>query len=292
MKVLNIGSLNYDYVYSVKHIVKAGETISSDGMETFCGGKGLNQSIALAKAGVPVYHAGMVGEDGQRFLEVCHANGVDTTYIKEVPGKSGHTIIQVDKNAQNCIILHGGANQLLTSEYIDNVLHDFGEGDILLLQNEVNGLASIIDKAYENNMTIILNPSPYDEKIQQCDLSKISLVLINEIEGSQITGKKNTNEILISLKEKYPMTKVVLTLGADGVIYQFQHELFRQEAFKVKTVDTTAAGDTFTGYFIAAMLEEMSIPETLIFCSKASSIAVSKKGATDSIPLRAEVDEF
>ncbi len=291
MKVLNIGSLNYDYVYSVSHIVQGGETISSTGMETFCGGKGLNQSIALAKAGVPVYHAGMIGEEGERFLEVCDNNGVDTTYIRQISGKSGHTIIQVDEQAQNCIILYGGANQAFTKDYIDGVLTHFEKKDIILLQNEVNELDYIIDKAYEREMTIILNPSPFNEKIGKCDLSKVSVFMINEIEGEQITGEKEPEKMLEIMKQKFPKAKVVLTLGSKGVIYQDENMLCKQDAYKVKAVDTTAAGDTFTGYFIAGMIENKPIEKVLQICVKASAIAVSRKGATDSIPKKEEVEK-
>ncbi len=291
MKVINIGSMNYDYVYSVNHIVRGGETISSTAMETFCGGKGLNQSIALAKAGVPVFHAGLIGEEGERFLEVCHKNGVDTTYIKKVPGKSGHTIIQVDENAQNCIILYGGANQAFTRTYVDEIVSHFEKGDILLLQNEINELDYIIEEAYRTGLTIVLNPSPYNEKIDSCDLSKISVFMVNEIEGEQITGEKEPEKILSILKQKYPEAKVVLTLGADGVMYQDKDRFCKQDIFKVRAVDTTAAGDTFTGYFIAAMMEQMPIEKALKLCARASAIAVSRKGATDSIPMRSEVEQ-
>lgn len=153
MKVLNYGSLNIDYVYSVDHIAQIGETILSDSLKTFCGGKGLNQSIALAKAGVAVNHAGLIGEDGDILLDICKEYGVDTTYIKKVPAQGGHTIIQVDKEGRNNIILYGGTNQMQSREYIDKVLSDFTAGDYLLLQNEINQLDYIIDKAYEKEMT-------------------------------------------------------------------------------------------------------------------------------------------
>ena len=117
-------------------------------MNVFLGGKGINQSMAAAKAGAEVYHGGMIGEDGQPFLDACKTYGVDSRYIRQVEGKSGHAIIQIDKNAQNCILLFGGANQMLTEGYVDEVLADFAAGDILLLQNEVNMLPYIVDKAY------------------------------------------------------------------------------------------------------------------------------------------------
>ncbi|MDD3337222.1 MAG: ribokinase [Lachnospiraceae bacterium] len=289
MKVLNYGSLNYDYVYSVDHMVVAGETLSSGDMATFCGGKGMNQSIALAKAGVPVYHAGMVGEEGRMLLDECEKNGVNTEFIKTIPGKSGHTIIQVDKNGQNCILLFGGANRAQTKEHMDEVLSHFEAGDMLLLQNEVNDVDYLIEQAYAKGMQIALNPSPFDEKLDKCDMTKISLFFINEIEGAQITGEKEPEAILDKCREIYPHAKAVLTMGGDGCIYQDGEKRVSQPIFKVEVVDTTAAGDTFTGYFISSMLEELPVETGLKRAAKASSIAVSRAGATASIPLKEEV---
>lgn len=291
MKVLNFGSLNLDYVYSVDHMVTPGETLASYGMNTFCGGKGLNQSIALAKAGVPVWHAGLIGEEGDILLNTCKAGGVNADYIRKIPGKSGHTIIQVDKNGQNCILLYGGANQSITKDYVDEVLSHFEKGDILLLQNEINLLDYIIDCAYEKEMMIILNPSPYNERLDSCDFRKISMFLLNEIEGEQVTGEKDPDKILAELRVRYPNAKVVLTLGKDGSVYQYKEERYRQGIYQVKAVDTTAAGDTFTGYFISSIIEGMPVQEGLRLAAKASAIAVSREGATDSIPARSEVEK-
>lgn len=291
MKVLNYGSLNIDYVYSMDHIIVGGETQLSSKLETFCGGKGLNQSIALARAGAAVYHAGIIGEEGDMLVEACKEAGVNTEYIKKLPVKGGHTIIQVDKHAQNCIILYGGTNQMQTKEMIDDVLEGFGEGDYLVLQNEVNLLDYIIDKAYERKMKIVLNPSPYNEKLDQCDLSKIHLFMLNEIEGEQITGRKDKDEILECLADKFPKSEVVLTLGGDGAVYYNGKEKVFQDIFKVKAVDTTAAGDTFTGFFLASVMEGKSVAEALRTAAKASSIAVSRPGATPSIPTLKEVED-
>lgn len=289
MKVLNFGSLNIDYVYSVKHMVAPGETLASGGMNVFCGGKGLNQSIALAKAGVPVYHAGMVGEEGAALLEACKEGGVNGKYIRTVPGRSGHTIIQVDEEGQNCILLFGGANRSITKEYVDEVLGNFEAGDMILLQNEVNLLDYIIDSSYDRGMTVVLNPSPYDSALESCDFGKVSMLLLNEIEGEQITGEEEPERILEKLKEFYPEMKTVLTLGKKGAVYQDKDGCHYQDIYKVKAVDTTAAGDTFTGYFISSVIEGMPVTEGLALAAKASAIAVSRKGAADSIPLRAEV---
>lgn len=289
MKVLNFGSLNLDYVYSVDHMVAPGETLASFGMDIFCGGKGLNQSIALARAGVSVYHAGMVGEEGGELLKACEEGGVKTDYICTIPGKSGHTIIQVDKEGQNCILLYGGANRRITKKYVDGVLSHFEKGDILLLQNEVNLLDYIIDQAYERGMMIILNPSPYDSALDACDFGKISMFLLNEIEGEQVTGETDTEKMLEKLKAIYPNAKVVLTLGGNGAVYQYKEEQYRQGIYRVEVVDTTAAGDTFTGYFISSVIQGLPVPEGLLLAAKASAMAVSRQGATASIPLREEV---
>ena len=291
MKVLNIGSMNLDLVYSVDHIVQPGETEASFALDTFLGGKGLNQSMALAKAGVEVYQGGMIGEDGQPFLDACAEYGVRADYIRTVPGKSGHAVIQRDKNAQNCILLYGGANQLLTEEYVDSVLAGFGEGDILLLQNEVNQMPYIVEKAYEKGMQIALNPSPFNEKLEAVDMAKISFFLMNEVEGNQITGLTDPDEIIAEMLKRFPKAKIVLTLGKDGAVYADAGQKHFQPIFKVQAVDTTAAGDTFTGYFLAGLLDGMPVPDILKMSAKASSIAVTRAGAVPSIPYRNEVME-
>ena len=235
MKVLNFGSLNLDYVYQVESILIPGETQASKDRKTFCGGKGLNQSIALAKAGIPVYHAGMVGEEGDILLETCRDNGVNTEFIRKIQGPSGHTVIQVDKDGQNCILLFGGANRSITREFVDQVLENFEKEDLILLQNEISELDYVIDRAYEKGMTIILNPSPYDKGLEKCDLSKVSLFLVNEIEGYQITGEKEPDKILFRIKEIYPDARVVLTLGGDGSVFQDHTGIYRQGIYKVKS---------------------------------------------------------
>ena len=290
MKVLNIGSMNLDMVYQMDHIVQPGETESSFGMNIFLGGKGINQSIAAAKAGAQVFHGGMIGPDGQPFLDACKEYGVDARHIRMVEGKSGHAIIQIDKNAQNSILLFGGANQMLTEDYVDGVLADFTAGDILLLQNEVNLLPYIVDKAWEKGMQIALNPSPYNKKLDAVDLSKVSIFLMNEVEGGQITGLTDPDQILADMLRRFPQAKIVLTLGKDGAVYADSTQKHFQPIFPVKAVDTTAAGDTFTGFFLAGLCEDLPIPEILKRSAKASSIAVTRPGAVPSIPWREEVE--
>lgn len=290
MKILNFGSLNIDYVYQVDHINVAGETQQSLKLDIFPGGKGLNQSIALARAGAHVYHAGFVGEDGQMLLDICRNNGIDDTFIRSIDGPCGHAIIQVDKNAQNSILVYGGSNQRITREYIDEVLEHFHEGDLILLQNEINLIDYIIDKAYDKKMVIVLNPSPYNDALDSCDLSKVSIFLMNEIEGREISkGLDDPFQILDYMMATYPNSKVVLTLGKDGAYFRDKKETCYQKAIPVETVDTTAAGDTFTGYFIYGLVNQLAMQDSLRLAATASSITVSRMGAASSIPTMQEI---
>lgn len=289
MKVLNIGSLNLDYVYSVDHIILPGETEASGTRNVFLGGKGINQSIALAKAGAEVYHGGLIGNGGQSFLDACKEYGVHADFIRKVDALDGHTIIQIDKNAQNSILLFGGTNQMLTEEFVDEILSHFTSEDILLLQNEVNLLPYIVDQAYAKGMQIALNPSPFNNKLDAVDMTKIGIFLLNEVEGNQLTGLTKPDQILDTLRELYPHAKVVLTLGKNGAMYADETQRVFQPIFKVKAVDTTAAGDTFTGYFLAGLMAGMPIQDVLKMSAKAASIAVTRAGAVPSIPYRDEV---
>lgn len=291
MRILNFGSLNMDYVYSVEHFVCPGETISSTKLEIFCGGKGLNQSIALARAGVQVSHAGKIGKDGEILTNCLEKEGVDISLIRQSDCPSGHAIIQVDQTGQNCILLYGGANQTVEANEVDAVLSEFRKGDILLLQNEINCMEYIMKKAYEKGMRIALNPSPMNSKIKSYSLEYVTWFILNEIEGTEITGEKEPEAIAGKLLARYPAASVVLTLGKRGVMYKDSHVTFKHGIYNVPVVDTTAAGDTFTGYFLACVTEGLPVDEVLKKASIASSIAVSRMGASDSVPRRREVEE-
>lgn len=290
MKTLCFGSLNIDWVYNVDHFVMPGETLSADEVGRFCGGKGLNQSVALAKAGATVYHAGGMGADGMFLKERLEESNVNTDFIKLFDVPTGNAFIQVDKSGQNCIVLFGGANQEITPEYGREVISNFEKGDILVLQNEISSLKEIVDAAYEQGMQIVLNPSPMNDKITALDLSKITYFMMNEIEGEAITGKSEPNEILDVMMEKYPESKVILTLGDKGSCYADKDNRFTQSCYEVKAVDTTCAGDTFSGYFIASLSRGLDIEAAMNTAAKASAMAVSRKGAADSIPLPEEVE--
>lgn len=294
MKILNFGSLNIDNVYTVDHFIRPGETMSSLGMEVFCGGKGLNQSIAIARAGAGVWHAGAVGRgDGGALLELMAESGVNTDHVMRTDGVSGHTIIQVDKSGQNCILLYGGANQEITPEQVDETLSYFEQGDLLLLQNEINGLAGLIEKAAKMEMKIWLNPSPATEELLKLPLHLVDCFILNEIEGADICGHGvKEEEIPLALHEKYPRAVILLTLGSRGCIYFDGNNRYEQPAFHVDAVDTTAAGDTFTGYFIASIVTGLTVPDALYKATKAAALAVMKRGAAPSIPWEKQVEGY
>ncbi|MBM7621154.1 ribokinase [Bacillus tianshenii] len=289
MKFLNYGSLNKDKVYTVPHFVTAGETLASLGYAEYSGGKGLNQSIALARAGADVHHAGKIGQDGHSLKEELSRAGIKVKGISEKGMITGHAIIQINEHGENCILLYGGANREITESEIDKVLAEFGEGDVLVLQNEINHLDYLIESAYRKRFAVVLNPSPMDESVNKIDLSKMHYLILNEVEGREITGHGEPKDILDQLINDYPTLKVVLTLGAAGSVYRDATQEFRQDIFPVEVVDTTAAGDTFLGYFLAHVFKNGKVPDALRIASKAASIAVSRKGAAKSIPTIDEV---
>lgn len=289
MKVLNFGSMNLDYVYHVEHFVLPGETMSATGQQINCGGKGLNQSIALSKAGAKVYHAGCVGQGGEMLVDVLRDFNVDTEYIKRVHSIQGNAMIQVDQSGQNCIILFGGSNQCITKEQIKETMSAFDKGDYLVLQNEVNELPEIVNQAYEKGMNIVLNPSPYDSKLEQVDFSKLTWLILNEVEAGQISGSSNPETVWEILHRQYPKLSVVLTLGAKGSICYSGDTVIRQKAIEATAVDTTAAGDTFTGFFLAGLMEKLSLEECMEQASVAAAISVTRPGAANSIPTKDEV---
>ncbi len=290
MKVLNFGSLNIDFVYSVDHFVRSGETISSGNMEIFPGGKGLNQSVALAKSGVETWHAGAVGEDGEFLLELMRGAGVRVDLVSRLPGRTGHAIIQREPSGQNCILLFSGTNRQNTKARVDEVLDCFEKDDFLVLQNEINELPYIMKKAHGKGMRIVLNPSPMDEKIFRCPLEYVDYFLLNEVEAGDLGGRSGSDqELLSAVAQKFPRSRIVLTLGDRGSLYKDENQIIRQPSCPVKVVDTTAAGDTFTGFFIGGIMRGETPSEAMKNATKASAIAVSRPGAAVSIPSRDEL---
>ncbi len=297
MRVLFYSSVNIDMVFHVDHIVAPGETQSSSGVSVGAGGKGANQAAALAKAlhgsdVATVHLAGKCGDDGQFILDKLSSFGVDVSYMRHSSCGTGQAVIQVDKNGQNSIILYGGGNQCIERNEVDETLSFFSSDDVLCVNCEINDLGYVIDRAYEKDMRIFVNPSPVNDVISQIDFSKISALVVNEVEGAVLAGLAcgaAYEDVIKVLSLRWPMCEVVMTVGGDGAYYSFQGQTLKVPAVKTCVVDTTAAGDTFMGYFIASRLNGMNAEASLKRASLASSITVSRPGAMDSIPFGDEV---
>ena len=284
MKVLNFGSLNIDYVYSLDHFVQKGETISSRSLDIFSGGKGLNQSVALGRAGAEVYHAGAIGTDGDFLTDILKDAGVWTEYVRRLTSvRTGNAIIQRDRKGDNCIILYGGANQSIEKAQVDETLDQFEAGDFLVLQNEINELPYIMEQAHQKGLKMVLNPSP--NEVEACQILKLP-----EAERREAAAKGN--ELCRRLSEAFPEAMIVLTLGENGSVCLDHGVLTEQPIYRTETVDTTAAGDTFTGYFVAGLIRGLSVGEAMDLAAKAASITVSGLGAAPSIPTLAQVENM
>ena len=284
MKILNFGSINKDFFYSVNDFVKPGETISSIKYNVKIGGKGLNQSVGISKAGQKIYHAGIINKDDTFILDRLKKWNINCENIVLGVNPTGHAIIQVDKNGENSIIIHGGANHDFDIKFIKSVLSKFDSGDILVLQNEINNIKEIIDGAHHKKMKIVFNPAPFNNEILSYDLNKISTLILNQTEGEALSKEKKPINILRVLKSKFNNTEIILTLGEKGSLYSFKDELLKIKAHKVDTVDTTGAGDTFIGYYVAGIASKMNKKDNLKRASKAATIATTKLGGAGSIP--------
>lgn len=291
MRILNFGSLNLDNVYQLKHFVQPGETITSEHYAVHLGGKGHNQSVAMSKAGVSVWHAGMIGGEGEALRSNLQKWNVNTDYLHTSESPTGHSVIQVDSAGQNAIFIYQGANGAITEEFAREVLAGFDAGDYLILQNEISSISEIMTLAHERGMKIILNPSPFNEKIGTYPLKYVNLFVVNEIEAEALTGQTQPEAICDSIRSLYPAAAVLLTLGSEGAVYCDSENFVRQPAQAAKVVDTTAAGDTFLGYFLAWLVTGEPVAEALRAASIASSIAISRPGAATSIPEKHEVLE-
>jgi ribokinase len=294
MNVLVYGSLNIDLIYAVDHIVQPGETISSDSLIKSAGGKGANQAAALAKAGLPTFMAGKIGQDGRFLLDLLNSYGVDTSGVLEYEGATGQAIIQLDRRRQNSIILFPGGNAAIQPEEIGRSLSRFGRGDLLVLQNEISRTGEIMEAAKKQGMRICLNPSPCNAGIEKLPLDLVDVFFVNEIEGFSLTGLSHNTpfaKVLDALVSRFPRSEIVLTLGKEGARYGCGSLRFEAAPVEVEVIDTTGAGDTFSGYFIAAQSRGLSVEESLRLACKAASIAVSRLGAMEAIPTAAEVFE-
>jgi len=296
-KILNYGSINIDHVYKVDHIVAPGETLGSESLSFFAGGKGANQSVAIAKAGAEVYHAGKIGSDGTWLLDTLAEAGVDTDFVTVSDGHTGHAIIQVNREGENSIILYGGGNREILRVEIDAALEHFGNNDCLVLQNEINETPYIMKKAHSRGLRIYLNPAPFSEEVETWPLELVNTLIVNETEAAGLaglsgpaTGEGSLEAILDILADRYPGTDIVLTAGKHGAYFAREGRRDYVPIVESAVVDTTAAGDTFLGYYLVARNEGNGPREAMERAARAASITVSRHGAMESIPTAAELD--
>ena len=289
-KIINFGSINIDHVYRVPHLVKPGETLSSLDLVTGLGGKGANQSVAIARAGVSVAHVGRVFKGDRWAVALLASTGVDTDNIALIEGASGHAIIQVDDQGENAIVLHGGANQSFSIADIESALNHNQQARYLLMQNETNLLAETFELAQAKGIKIVLNPAPMTDNIKDLPLAKLDTLIVNRGEAEALCGAADIDQMTQQMAALAPQTRVVVTLGGDGAMLLANGEVTHMNSPSVDVVDTTGAGDTFVGYFLAGVAEGMNDHDALQRACLAGSIAVTRQGAITAIPDRSEVN--
>ncbi|MDV2685805.1 ribokinase [Alkalihalophilus lindianensis] len=293
--IIVVGSINSDLVVTVERYPKAGETLRGTDFSWYPGGKGANQAVAAARLGATVEMVGAVGNDpyGEALINSLRVNLVGVNYVKVVQGTSGTAMITVEENGENRIILATGANQYVTWKSKDV----FQSGEWLIVQNEIPwGITeSAIKLAAAEGMKVLLNPAPA-RKIPSALLPLIDVLVVNEHEAkivAEVDSDNVTDEDLVVHLLSKGVSNVLLTLGTRGCMYASKEEIIHIPAYLVtNVVDTTAAGDTFIGAFVAARMEAKTINEALHFATAASAIAITRKGAQSSIPTKEEVEKF
>ena len=292
MAIINFGSINIDHVYQVDHFVQPGETLASTHYQQLLGGKGANQSIALAQAGADVCHVGSIHENDAAFKQALIKKGVDCRGVKCSETPSGHAIIQVTPSGENAIVLFGGANQTITAKTVMQALDGTKPSDWVLTQNETSSIDQVLRQAKEKQLKVAFNPAPMSESVKSLPLECIDLLIVNETEAAALTEKDSLDDIVGVFKEQWSECEVIITLGKAGVMMLKNNDCIKVDAFLVDAVDTTAAGDTFIGYFLSAYSNHTDAKRALIRGCAASAIAVTREGAAQSIPTQKEVDRF
>ena len=291
-KVLVVGSVNMDYTVYTENFPLPGETIYGSSRFVQPGGKGENQAIAIAKSHKVVCDfIGAIGDDtdGQTIKNVLATNKVNA-HLKVISGaETGNATIVVNKSSENEIIIIAGANGLLKPEDIDVEL--IKQADFMVLQNEISEETNefLMRKAKELGKVVIYNPAPY-RPLKEELFAFVDYFVPNSIEFKNASGESDLEKGAKKLLSK-GVKNVLVTLGTSGSILINKDGQIKVDAYKVKAVDTVAAGDTYVGYFVASLASGFEIKEAMKVASKASSITVSRKGSVVSIPLGEEVYE-
>ena len=279
MAVYNLGSINLDYFYNVPHLPQAGETLASTRFHQGLGGKGANQSIALARGGANVIHIGHIHHSDDNHIALMRDVGVDTSHIAKGDTPTGHAIVIIeDKTAENQILLMQGANVTITPQMIDDALRDAGPNDWALTQNETNLGAEFLKQAKEKGCQICYSAAPFlkDKLLSLIDI--IDLLIVNEIEAEEVSAA------LGKQPDSWPVPHVIVTKGAEGAYYYGQDGTHFMPAEQVKAVDTTGAGDTYLGFFLARLSCGADIKTAMMLAGKAAALQVTRRGTADAIP--------
>ncbi len=285
--ILNFGSINIDHVYRVDRMPTPGETLAVRAYERFLGGKGANQSIAIAKSGGNVRHIGAVGTDGAWALGEMERAGVPAEQVARLDEPTGHAVIAVDDQGENQILICGGANQALTMTQVDAALKGCaGLGHWVLLQNETNLTADIVRRAKTRGFRVAYSAAPFVASQTLPLLESIDLLAVNALEADALC------EAMRETPQTLPVPSLLVTRGQDGATYYADREAIAHPAFKVEPVDTTGAGDTFLGAFLACLTTGNEADAALRFASAASALQITRPGAAGAIPTAAEVEHF
>lgn len=280
MAIWNLGSINADMVYAVPHLPGPGETLAALELSQFLGGKGANMSVAGARAGSHVHHIGAVGTDGQWAVERLMEYGVDTRHIAELSVPTGHAIIAVDAAGENQILLYPGANQEISADQLGQALSQAETGDVLILQNETNCQVEAAKLGRKLGLKVCYAAAPFDAETVQSVMPYLDFLIVNEIEAAQLQVATGLSPAQL------PVAQVIVTLGAEGARYFDTSTNTAQDfpAFQVDAVDTTGAGDTFTGYVLAGMDRGMPMAQAISQAMRAAAIMVTRRGTADVIP--------
>jgi ribokinase len=245
--------------------------------------------VALARAGAKVAHAGQVGLDGAWLVEKLAQEGIDTSRVVVGSAPTGQAIIQVDRHGENSIVLCAGANRRIGPDDVDGMLAHLAADTWLLVQNETSSVEHALRRAAECGLRVAFNPAPFDAGVLEMPWRDVDLLCVNEIEGAALAGRQQPDEIVATLAAEAPNCEILLTLGAAGVWYHGPGGGIRHDACPVRPVDTTAAGDTFLGYYLAWRDQGHAPRESLEIATRAAALCVTRPGAMDSIPRLAEV---
>ncbi len=288
--IFNYGSINIDDVYRVPHFVRPGETLASLGFTRGAGGKGFNQSVALARAGATVRHVGRYGPEAAWLRDRLAAEGIDVRGLLPSDLPAGRALIQVDDRGENAIVLCAGANHALTPDDLPPLLAEAGPGDWFVTQNETSAVSEALSLAHTRGLTVCFNPAPMTGAVRDYALDAVDWLIVNETEGEALSGETAPPEVLRALRRRCPRAHLVLTLGAEGVrCLAPDGEEAVVPALRVTPVDTTAAGDSFIGYLLAARLRGTALEEALRQACRAAALSVTRPGAAESIPRLAEI---